>query len=112
MFQIFLDELSAQDSEEYKIMFLDNGAFHKARRLKIPDNIGLVFLPPYSPELNPAEKIWWTIKREISMKVFRTLDELTSEIQKIVQEIITIPRIKSLTNFQCYRKPFQSIFNL
>jgi len=39
MFQIFLDELSGQQSEEYKIMFLDNGAFHKAKRLKVPDNI-------------------------------------------------------------------------
>jgi transposase len=56
-FQIFLDELSRLRPDEYKVMVLDNGAFHKARSLKIPGNICLVFLPPYSPELNPAEKI-------------------------------------------------------
>ena len=39
-------------------MVLDNGAFHKAKKLEIPDNIKLVFLPPYSPEMNPAEKMW------------------------------------------------------
>jgi transposase len=110
MFQLFLAELSAQDMDEYKIIFLDNGAFHKSRRLKIPPNIALVFLPPYSPELNPAEKIWWTIKREISMKVFKTLDELADEIQRIVRNIITSEKVKSLTDYQCYKIPFQTIF--
>jgi transposase len=112
MFQIFLTELSVQDKDEYKIVFLDNGAFHKARRLKIPPNIGLVFLPPYSPELNPAEKVWWTIKREISMKVFKTLNELADEIQRIVRNIITVQKVKSLTDYQCYRMPFRTIFKL
>jgi hypothetical protein len=57
-FQIFLDELSNQNATEYKIVILDNGAFHKAKSLQIPENIVLVFLPPYSPELNPAENMW------------------------------------------------------
>ena len=45
-------------------VFLDNGAFHKAKRLLIPDNIALCFIPPYSPELNPAEKVWAFIKKK------------------------------------------------
>jgi len=45
-------------------MVLDNGAFHKAKALIIPENIILIFLPPYSPELNPAEKIWAKFKRD------------------------------------------------
>jgi transposase len=48
---------SEYNKEEYKIIVLDNGAFHKAKKLIIPDNIALLFLPPYSPELNPAEKL-------------------------------------------------------
>ena len=57
-FQLFLDHLSNQNPAEFKILILDNGAFHHGRRLLIPDNIALIFLPPYSPELNPAEKMW------------------------------------------------------
>lgn len=57
-FQVFLDEFSKERPAEFKIIVLDNGAFHKAKKLRIPDNIDLLFLPPYSPELNPAEKIW------------------------------------------------------
>jgi len=52
-----LNKLSNHKPDEYKIVVLDNGAFHKAKKLIIPEKITLVFLPPYSPELNPAEKI-------------------------------------------------------
>lgn len=75
-FQIFLDEMSKHKPDEYKIMVLDNGAFHKAKSLKVPENICLIFLPPYSPELNPAEKIWAKFKRDFSNRLFKTLDAL------------------------------------
>jgi len=75
-FQIFLNEFSKTNLNELKILVLDNGAFHKAKHLKIPDNIILVFLPPYSPELNPAEKIWAKFKRNFTNKLFKTISEL------------------------------------
>ena len=70
-FQIFLDKLSSEHPKTLIIMVLDNGSFHKAKRLKIPDNIKLVFLPPYSPELNPAEKLWARFKRAFTNKLFK-----------------------------------------
>ena len=69
-FQIYLDELSEEKPAEFKIIVLDNGAFHKAKVLKIPENIALVFLPPYSPELNPAEKMWASFKRTFTNRLF------------------------------------------
>lgn len=57
-FQSFLNEFSNQNPEEFKLIVLDNGSFHKAKELKTPLNIALLFIPPYGPELNPAEKIW------------------------------------------------------
>jgi transposase len=77
MFQIYLNEFSNQDPEEYKIIVLDNGAFHKAKTLKIPENICLLFLPPYSPELNPAENMWGILKRKFTNKLFNTLEEIS-----------------------------------
>ena len=57
MFQLFLNEFSKENPTELKkVMILDNGAFHKAKSLVIPENIILLFLPPYSLKLNPAEK--------------------------------------------------------
>jgi len=57
-------------------VILDNAAFHKAKKLIIPNNIVLIFLPPYSPELNPAERIWQAFKREFSNQIFSSMDEL------------------------------------
>lgn len=86
-FQIFLDHFAAQRPEELKVMLMDNGAFHKARRLSWPSNILPLFLPPYCPELNPAEKIWWRFKRAFSNKVFESLDQLSDFIAQQVKAL-------------------------
>jgi transposase len=102
MFQIFLDEFSKLHKHEYKIMFLDNGTFHKAKRLVVPENIGLIFLPPYSPELNPAEKVWWLIKKHLNRKTYSSMQQLQQDMDKIIEEHLTTARIKSLTSFKLY----------
>lgn len=88
-FQIFLDTLSYQNPEELKIMVLDNGAFHKAQKLIIPENIVLIFLPPYSPELNPAEKMWAKYKRQFSNLLFDSLEKLESFMCQLVVSTTT-----------------------
>ena len=59
---------------------LDNGAFHKAKEMDIPPNTALLFIPPYSPELNPAEKMWRYIKDRIANEIFKNLDDLLSRL--------------------------------
>ncbi|MBF7093233.1 transposase [Flavobacterium sp. ALJ2] len=66
-------------------MVLDNGRFHKAKKIIIPENIVLVFLPPYSPELNPAEKMWAKYKREFSNKFYNSLEDVEDFITNIVK---------------------------
>ena len=68
-------------------MVLDNGSFHKAQKLKIPDNIKLVFFPPYSPELNPAEKMWARFKRAFTNKLFNSLEKISLFIDNASKEI-------------------------
>lgn len=97
-FQIFLDEFSKEDPDEFKIILLDNGAFHKAAQLRMPDNIRLLFIPPYSPELNPAEKIWWGMKRAFSGKLHRTLDEVSAFIDSQVGRL-TEETVKSICGY-------------
>lgn len=94
-FQIFLDEFSKENPDEFKIIGLDNGAFHKAKSLKIPENIALVFLPPYSPELNPAEKMWANFKRTFTNRLFKSLDSLSEFIAE-VSKTATISSVKSI----------------
>ena len=52
-------------------MVLDNVRYHHAKRLKpllekYKDKIELIFLPPYSPDLNPIERIWWYMRKKIT----------------------------------------------
>lgn len=87
--------MSKEKPRELKIMVLDNGAFHKAKKLSIPNNIVLIFLPPYSPELNPSEKIWAKFKRSFTNKWFSSLehveDFISAELNSITtKEIISI----------------------
>jgi len=111
-FQIFINEFSIETPDELKIIFLDNGAFHKAKRLKIPDNICLIFLPAYSPELNGAEKVWWVLKREISGLVFNTLSKLQKELELIIKKKINKNNIKSLTSYDLFLSAYRTINNV
>jgi len=97
-FQIFLNEFSQKSPDEFKILLLDNGAFHKAQRLVIPENMVLLFIPPYSPELNPAEKIWWKMKRAFSGKLHKTLDNVSEFIESRVA-VLTNEEVKSSCMF-------------
>lgn len=54
--QVFLNEFSKDNLEEFKIIILIKGAFHKEKTLIIPNNTVLFFISPYSPKLNPSEK--------------------------------------------------------
>jgi mRNA-degrading endonuclease HigB of HigAB toxin-antitoxin module len=56
LFRFFLNAFSVTNPTELKAVFPANGAFHKDKNLIIPQNIILIFIPTYSPELNPSAK--------------------------------------------------------
>lgn len=110
-FQHFLDHMAAQHVTEFKIMILDNGAFHHAKKLNIPDNIALLFLPPYSPELNPAEKMWRHFKDRVSMIAYNNIEMLQNQISAITKNL-TVQNVKSICGNQFYLKTFGDAFNV
>ena len=98
-FQIFLNEFAKQNPNEFKVIVLDNGAFHKSKSLMIPENIGLIFLPPYSPELNPAENIWAFFKRKYTNKFHKSLNEVSNFISETIL-FLTADTVKSTCGFK------------
>lgn len=58
IFQSYLEEFSKYKPQEYKVMIIDNARFHIINESDIPDNIVLLKIPLYTPELNPCEQIW------------------------------------------------------
>jgi transposase len=101
-FQIFLNELSKKNLDEFKVVVLDNGAFHKGKSLKIPENIVLIFLPPYSPELNPAELVWLNMKRKTTNIIYKTMEQLKEALNEIVKKIINKEFILNLCKFSYF----------
>lgn len=57
-------EILARDvgPEDHAVLVLDQAGWHTSPRLMIPKNVTLLFLPPYSPELNPVERLWAYMK--------------------------------------------------
>jgi len=78
----FLDQLSETHKQDFMVMVLDGAPSHKCKELKVPENISLVFLPPYSPELNPAEQIWNVLRRDyFANRVFDSLNAATLQAE-------------------------------
>ncbi len=62
----------------HAVVVLDGAGWHKTGgRLRVPDNISLLKLPPYSPELNPVENVWQFLRGNwLSNRVFDTYDDI------------------------------------
>jgi transposase len=85
-FETFLQLFSEQYPEEIQILQLDNAPSHTTPALEIPDNIILLFQPPYTPEVNPIERLWEHVKSFLKWMNFETLDTLRDEVGKILKK--------------------------
>ena len=57
-------------------MACDGAAWHKSGSLRIPENIELVFIPPYTPEINPIEQIWKYMRKDPMKKCAVVLPDI------------------------------------
>ena len=94
---VFLQRLSAEYPDDHILLAGDGASWHKSKGLVIPANIELLFIPPYTPEMNPIEQIWKEIrKRGFKNEVFQTLNKV---IDRLCEVIFTLSPsiIKSIT---------------
>ncbi len=95
----FLLQVSQSHPDEFIVMVLDGASSHKAKELVVPENIRLLSLPGYSPELNPEEHIW----DELREKVFpnAVLDHMDWVAERLKEGMSTLAsdadRVRSIT---------------
>jgi len=79
----FLNQVSQAHPQEFIVMVVDGASSHKAKELVVPENIRLIALPGYSPELNPQEHIW----DEVREKAFPNLvlDQMALVVERLKQ---------------------------
>jgi transposase len=98
----FLRRFSATlAKDEHAVMVLDGAGWHTSHDLAVPSNLSLLRLPPYSPELNPVERIWLYLReRHLSHRVLEdyraVLDAVCEAWCKLTPE-----RLRSLCNYPC-----------
>lgn len=97
-FQLFLEQFSLRYADTLNILQVDNGLFHKAKKLRIPDNVILLFQPPHSPELNPIERLWEHLKRPLKWELFRDLKQLQAKVDELINAL-TPQQVASITGY-------------
>ena len=95
---IFLKELSKTYKNDMILLVCDGATWHKSKGLRIPENIEIMHIPPYTPEMNPIEQIWKQIrtmgfKNEFFHTLSDVVDRLCETINKLTKEMV-----KSITN--------------
>lgn len=97
-FQIFVDEFAKAYPDSLNIVLLDKSGAHTAKCLKIPDNVRLVFLPPYCPELNPIERFWRDLKDDLAWQQFTDLALQREAVADLLRAYDT-QTVQSLTGY-------------
>ena len=93
-----MNEFAACYPPSLNVLQVDNGLFHKAKRLQIPENIVLLFQPGHSPELNPIERVWEHLKQDLKWELFDNLEHLRTKVAQLLAELT--PKIAaSLTGY-------------
>jgi len=95
----FAHEVGANE-EKVILLMMDNAGWHKSQRVKFRKGIEPEFLPPYSPELQPAERLWCLVDEPLINEHFSTLSELEYVLSTcccVLSEMTE--EIKNLTNF-------------
>ena len=88
------------------LLVLDGAGWHSSPQLKVPDNIVLLALPPYAPELNPVENVWEFLRANFfSHRVWDTYESILDACQNAWNKLMEMPeRIASLTR-RTWAKP-------
>jgi hypothetical protein len=97
----FLAQVSEAHKREFIVMVLDGASSHKCKGLVIHENVSLVLLPSYAPELNPAEQIWNVLRWDyFANEVFDSLDAATAQAELGLTKIAAnTSAVRQLTNW-------------
>lgn len=97
--RLFAEEVGAGPGNHI-VLVLDGAGWHKSKGLEVPEGIHLVFLPPNSPELQPAERLWPLLNEVVANRAFESLDELEDVLVDRCNELDKQPEvIKGLANY-------------
>jgi transposase len=98
-FQAFLDEFVRFVGEQTFVRLITDGAAaHRSTRLKVGEGLTIEHLPPYSPELNPVERLFKELRQPLKNCVFESFEAVEEAVIKAIEPFINdSSRVKKLT---------------
>ena len=98
----FLEEVSIRDPDEFIVMIMDGASWHPAKNLRATNNMLILYLPPYSPELNPVEYLWDDIReKDFSNRVFADMTALEDRLMNSLAKMEgDRRRVRSITGWE------------
>lgn len=107
---IFFNELEKNYPNKHIVMVYDNAPSHRPKIVRERKNITCVFLPPYSPELNPAERFFEEIRKATANQIFETLESQEKIIEEAVKTLsLDEERMKQLTGYEWIKKQWEEV---
>ena len=99
-FQQYLESIwfSQAYPNQLHLIQLDNVRWHIWSELDVPDNVILIFQPPYCPQVNPIERLWKETKKHIKWELFDNLDRLRENLSKVLSRLTRL-MIASVTGW-------------
>lgn len=97
VFLSFLEKVLDRYTDQRIVMVLDNARIHHAKLIqpflkKNEKRLQLMYLPPYSPQLNLIEGLWGWLKKSVIYNVFyHTVNEIRVAVQNFISEINKVP---------------------
>ena len=100
----FIKQLAVQYKQYRMVLILDKAGWHISKNIRLPDNLVLMHLPPYSPELNPVELLWREIRKKyFHNKIFNSLDDVENNLANALADYHKTPNaIKQLSKGYSY----------
>ena len=97
---LFLDRFSVSLApDEHAVLVLDGAGWHTSGKLRLPDNVTLIPLPRYSPQLNPVERVWLYLReRHLSHRLLADYDAILHALRTAWNKL-TPERLRSLTRY-------------
>ena len=96
----FLKELSKQYPQDKILLVCDSASWHRSKDLVLPENIIMLHIPPYTPEMNPIEQIWKQLRSMgFRNEIFKTLDSVVDRLCATICRL-TDDIVRSITSRQ------------
>ena len=109
--EAFLGELGRAYADYHLLVVLDGAPSHTSGRIELPENVSLMRLPAYSPELNPVERWFQEFRRALSNRIFESVELLQEALEpKALEPYWQEPaRLRSLAGFSWWVEAIESL---